>query len=126
MDNELLQKYFNGACTPEEVEEVLKWFSTKELNQKQEKVFQQLWQETNPDQDLSQNKPALDKILAQLNKRISSKPEEQKNEVISTFEKNKINGRKKRIKFLLKILISILMFLGVCWLGIYFDFLGKA
>lgn len=71
MNSDLLEKYFKGACSPEEVLEVLNWFKSEELSYKQEQDLNQFWQEAEEEKEntkyaISANH-LFDKINAAIN-----------------------------------------------------------
>ncbi|MBC3540762.1 FecR domain-containing protein [Rufibacter sediminis] len=43
MDQHLLNRFYNGACTPEEVKTVLEWFKNQNLTPEQERQLEQWW-----------------------------------------------------------------------------------
>ena len=45
MDSRLIEKFFRGACSPEEVAEVLNWFEKEDLDPSQEQEWYRFWQE---------------------------------------------------------------------------------
>jgi ferric-dicitrate binding protein FerR (iron transport regulator) len=48
MDAKLLERYYRGECSPEEVEQILDWFAREELAPEQEQQLYQWWEEQEP------------------------------------------------------------------------------
>ncbi|MBA9077537.1 FecR family protein [Rufibacter quisquiliarum] len=57
MNQHLLDKFYQGECTPEEVKEVLAWFKSQEPSQEQEQHLAQEWEKA------EQNKVEVDSLL---------------------------------------------------------------
>ncbi|MCC9167590.1 FecR family protein [Pontibacter harenae] len=62
MDSKLIKKYYAGECSLEEVQEVLDWFKSKELEPEQEQDLYWFWQEADQEKEdraLSKDAPFL-------------------------------------------------------------------
>jgi len=72
MNSKLLEKYFKGACSPEEVQEVLNWFKSEELNQKQEQDLNQLWQEAEEEKENTKFTVSTNRLFDKINQAIDN------------------------------------------------------
>ncbi|MGV3587189.1 MAG: FecR family protein, partial [Adhaeribacter sp.] len=70
MENTLLEKYFRGECSPEEVERVLAWFKESEPAAPQEQDLYRLWEEAETGEAPKEFAPHSAAILARINENI--------------------------------------------------------
>ena len=118
MDSKLLEKFFSGACSPEEVAAVLAWFEKEELEPGQEQELYQLWQEAEPQQPEFASDTA--RILAGLRQAIDS-PEAApaRDEAASAEERDDIHPNRQWTG-VLKVAAAVLLPLGLVGLLLYY------
>ncbi|WP_066506792.1 FecR family protein [Rufibacter sp. DG15C] len=81
MNQELIDKYYKGACTPEEVTVVLEWFKSQELTPGQEEELKGIWAKTSL--GTTDTGHDQDKAWRTLEAKIQNTAVEQESDVIS-------------------------------------------
>jgi transmembrane sensor len=72
VDIRLLEKFYRGECSPEEVAKIWDWFKEEELNPQQEQELERLWQQAAEEKQHHECGPEAERILAGINQAIDS------------------------------------------------------
>jgi ferric-dicitrate binding protein FerR (iron transport regulator) len=102
MDKNLLEKYFSGACSPEEVEQVLDWFKSTELNAAQEQEMLQLWQAPELEKEAAAFASA-DQVLARIQEALTAQKQGYSSGPQAGREESLPPKKQAKWKFLLKV-----------------------
>lgn len=81
MEKEKLIKFLNGACTPQEEEQIRNWFDRQDSQEELSKMFQNTWDSI----EQTSKGPQLDKILHKVHQQIGSEKGKKVRSINSNF-----------------------------------------
>jgi len=111
MNIELLKKYFNNNCSPEEVDIVVEWFKTNAGDSKGRSVLKQLWNEMEEDEV---NDVDFDQLLDKIHHKINI----QNTQNINHSQTQKKGVIKSLMPFIVKIAASL--FIPLLAISLYY------
>ena len=79
MNRGLLDRFYRGECSQEEVQAVLKWLQHRALNPKQEQEFQALWQEAGEREEVKGAAHDMERIFSRIKAQIEMPQQEKTN-----------------------------------------------
>ncbi|GEO03860.1 iron dicitrate transporter FecR [Adhaeribacter aerolatus] len=120
MEDTLLEKYFRGECSPEEVKKVLAWFKGTELGVHQEQELYRLWQETEAGEAHKEFSANATDILARINANIDKQADENLAEDSACQTTKNLRLPQSNWKWWLKAAAAI--FLPVCFLWFFSNY----
>ena len=95
MIQELIVKFFQNKCTPDEIDEIIKWFRYDADNQIAHLLLKQIWNNYSPEKDIFKNiqfENILDKLHHNINIKNSEKLQSEK-DIIHLHVKRRYNFR---------------------------------
>lgn len=76
VDSKLVEKYFKGACSPQEVAQVLDWFEKEALNPAQEQDLYWFWQQAEQEKEKPEFTQKSADIFARINQAIDAQEQQ--------------------------------------------------
>jgi transmembrane sensor len=126
VDSKLIEKYFRGECSPEEVAQVLAWFEKEDLDPDQEQDLYRFWEEAGQEKQHPEFSREAARILDGINRAIDGQQGE-------SFQVNdqepaaQIIPVKSRWNGWYQAAAAVLILLGGWWAyGTYFSPAGRA
>lgn len=116
MDSSLIEKFFRGECSPEEVAELLDWFEEEKLNPSQEQDMYRFWQKAEKEKQNKEFTQNAARILAGINKAIDSQENELARSSSSREEENKHSIKICQWKWIFKAVAAVLLPVCFVWL----------
>jgi transmembrane sensor len=116
MNSKLLAKYLRGQCSPEEVQEVLSWFKSEDVNPQQEQDWHQFWQEAEAEKEKPGNTAQATRLLEKLNRALDQQESEFAPANGLQAKEKKMPPRTKGYDWF-KVAAAVLI--PLCFLGLY-------
>jgi transmembrane sensor len=116
VDSKLLEKYFRGECSPEEVAEILGWFEKEELNPNQEQDLYRIWQQAEQEKEKPEYTRPAARILASINQAIDRQEQEQASGLSPRHQKKsptRKNGQRQGLWQAVAAIVLVGGFLGL-------------
>ncbi|KAA5540578.1 FecR family protein [Adhaeribacter rhizoryzae] len=121
MENTLLEKYFRGECSPEEVEKILAWFKESELPTPHEQELYRLWEEVEIEEASKEFAPHSAAILARINGNIEKQAAADLVTDYAESETNVLALPKTQTQWQWWLKVAAIIFLPVCFLWFFSD-----
>lgn len=116
MDSKLINKYFRGECSPEEVQQVLNWFGKNSVDPIQEQEMYQLWQASESDQENIAFAQDSARMLAGINEKIDRLENSSVNKNIPEIAKVTV---KQRVEWKCLMKAAAAVFLPLCFVWLF-------
>jgi transmembrane sensor len=116
VDSKLIEKYFRGECSPEEVAEILGWFEKEELNPDQEQDLFRLWQQAGQEKEKPEFSRQAASIFAGINQAIDRQEQERASGPASRQQEqgpSRKNGRRQVLWQAVAAIVIVGGFLGL-------------
>ncbi|MGV3585618.1 MAG: FecR family protein [Adhaeribacter sp.] len=119
MENTLLEKYFRGECSPEEVERVLAWFKESEPAAPHEQELYLLWEEAETGEAPKEFAQHADALLARINEKIDKQAVD--DAAANSTEARVLALPKTQTQWQWWLKVAAIIFLPVCFLWFFSD-----
>ncbi|QHT65696.1 DUF4974 domain-containing protein [Rhodocytophaga rosea] len=125
MDSKLIDKYYKGECSPQEVEQVLEWFKRKEMDAGQLQDMYEFWQEAEEEKTNEEFSQASARLFTNISQKIDAQEKQsltQHSVPVAAKKRKPAYIKNNQWKVLMKVAASIVLPIGLVWLlAVYFS-----